>query len=265
MVKYCDGLLCKRKKRKVKVWRYLNGVSNTKVAPLVNPNNVAITNTPKQPIDPMIAAFGGSEKYITKNPDNQVWNAVTGIGSELLNYLPFLAPIKLGAAGLRAARGISKIRWTKAPQTWAQAFSDLEHLGGSVKTRYDALKGFGRLPSTRNYKTTGQEMFKFNSHGRPVNEKYFNALSSVGKQRVRYTDKLSFPAVQTSPNTKFVSGRYSKLPNRSDSATARKARFNAANPEGTYYVSAPGYSPSIKSQYQMAKNALFSNKGKNPL
>lgn len=223
MVKYCDGFLCKKKKKRGRVWRYLNGVSNTKLSPLTNPNNVVITNTPNQPIDPMIAAFGNSEKFITKDGTDAAWNAVTGIGQTVLEGVGYAAGIPIISAFTKMVQNLKRFGYTaKVASKAAQVI--LKHKLPNV---------FGRNPSAYSSLNLRKAMRKgmVPKSNLPI--------------RVTPTSVSPFPTPASSASStplklglrkktlgqlkheSFMRNRSSKVPNRADSATARKARYNA--------------------------------------
>lgn len=242
MVKYCDGIFCKKKKRRVRQWRYLNGVSNTKLAPLTHSNNVVVSNT--KSIDPMIAAFGGSEKFITSNPKDQLYNAYKGIGSAINDVVGGYGLLK---GGLKLARGIAKIPWRQMYNTWKRSpyetladAMEAVHWHGRSEYRNSSMNrdtlNWGLKPSSVSPAKTPRKLPWDANAPLP---KYLQGphipepvLQGAGKMRVAY-NQASFrgpPAHVYNPKSlNFELNRWSEVPKR-----VKTFSQNMAKPKKTY-------------------------------
>lgn len=256
MVKYCTGNFCKKKKRK---WSFVyNRYPGAPRKKLLDPNEVVVSNSVSKPVSSLVSGFRqGSIVAPYTTPGDALWEATKGIGSEILTTLPGFNSIKgLSSAGnlFRSfmKSPIQNLKWLgrnvgpKQASEVAQAYIRGIYKPYLYNARY-TTKNLPRLSpfSGNTARGPSREMFKYSSHGRPINQKYFQ-LTGVPKQKAPFlhlptTNRLSGAGVwrhggdaqiYNPKSLHFELNRASAIPNRANSATARKAAFRA-NATGT--------------------------------
>lgn len=221
MVRACEGLQCRRKKKKYRMaYKYSGSGQVKKLVPIQVPTKAALPSWKE--VDPMIAAFGGSEKFVTKDPSNQAWNAISGIGQTVLEGLGYSAGIPGIAAVSRAVQNLAKLGYTpKIASLAVQTF---------MKHRFPSV--FGKSAPSLSRFNVRKGVFKA-SRGPTIKSVPSTPRGSPGKV-----------TIQSWPNT----------PNKSSLKSVPKYRFNATNTTGKSGAGVWGHSGDA-SIYVSPKNA----------
>lgn len=257
MVAYCDGFLCKKKRRRNRYNYVQAGVGQvnkikTKAAQKLVSNNAVPTWAQATGI---ISDHGGGTKFFTSNPEGALWNAFSGIGETALEGLGYATGIPILASAARVAGMVKKAGYTaktasKAAQTFLKSkftkpgvAKGRQFVGRYVDQQWEAAM---RKGGNKPFKVGTEVVYP--SRVSPMKtpqitpQKYSNFKNPEpqlrGVPKVVYNAKAAktFPSgagvwahsgdIPTINNRSlnFEINRASAIPNRSQSLTARRAR-----------------------------------------